>query len=69
MIENEESWIFMKLALVIHMEVYVEENIKFIQLGHIDLVIKVKYGWVSDSNVLPMSFHPELPNVLCDLAV
>ena len=59
----------MKLALEMHVAVYVEENINFFQLGHTDLGFKVKKSRVSDSIAPPMSFHSVLPNASCEVVV
>ena len=52
----------MKLALLMHMTVSVEKNIKYFKLGHTDLGFKVKKSRVTDSNAPPMSFHPAVLN-------
>ena len=59
----------MKLALLMHMIVSVEKNIKYFKLSHTDLGFKVKKSRVIDSNVPPMSFHPVLLNALCHVVV
>ncbi len=59
----------MKLALLMHMTVSVEKNIKYFKLSHNDLGFMVKKSRVTVFNVPPMSFPPVLLNALCHVVV
>ncbi len=59
---------FMKRALLMHMTLLIENNIKVFKLGHTDLGFKVKKSRVTDSNAPPMSFHPVMLNAVCHMA-